>query len=49
MAEIYIILGLAMNLLAGYSGLLSLSQAAFYGIGAYATAFLLVHAGYSFP
>ncbi len=49
MAEIYIILGFAMNLLAGYSGLLSLSQAAFYGIGSYATALLLVHTGYSFP
>uniref|UniRef100_B3ENC6 Inner-membrane translocator n=1 Tax=Chlorobium phaeobacteroides (strain BS1) TaxID=331678 RepID=B3ENC6_CHLPB len=49
MAEIYIILGLAMNLLAGYSGLLSLSQAAFYGIGAYTTTVLLVYFGYSFP
>ncbi len=49
MAEIYIILGLAMNLLAGYSGLLSVSQAAFYGIGAYAAALLLVNTGYSFP
>lgn len=49
MLEIYIILGLAMNLLAGYSGLLSLAQAAFYGTGAYITAMLLVNFGYSFP
>jgi len=49
MAEIYIILGLAMNLLAGYTGLLSLSQAAFYGIGAYTTGLLLVDSGNSFP
>lgn len=41
--EIYLILALSMNLVAGYSGLLSLAQAAFYGIGAYATALLLVH------
>lgn len=41
MCEIYIILALAMNLLAGYSGLLSLTQAAFYGIGAYSAALLL--------
>lgn len=40
--EIYIILSLAMNLLAGYSGLLSFTQAGFYGIGAYTTAMFLV-------
>lgn len=49
MCEIYLILALAMNLLAGYSGLLSLTQAAFYGIGAYATALLLTKAGFNFP
>jgi len=48
MCEIYLILALAMNLLAGYSGLLSLSQAAFYGIGAYVAALLLIQAGASF-
>jgi branched-chain amino acid transport system permease protein len=47
--EIYLILALAMNLLAGYSGLLSLSQAAFYGTGAYATALLLTRWHFSFP
>lgn len=41
MCEIYIILSLAMNLLAGYTGLLSLSQAAFYGTGAYVSALLI--------
>ena len=35
--NIYIILALATNLLVGVTGLLSLSQAAFYGIGAYLT------------
>lgn len=49
MCEIYLILALAMNLLAGYSGLLSLSQAAFYGIGAYTTALLLTKSGVNFP
>ena len=49
MCEIYLILALAMNLLAGYSGLLSLSQAAFYGIGAYTSSILLVNLKMSFP
>lgn len=49
MCEIYLILALAMNLLAGYSGMLSMTQAAFYGIGAYITALLLTKAGLSFP
>lgn len=49
MFEIYLILALAMNLLAGYTGLLSLSQAAFYGIGAYVAALLLTKVGVSFP
>lgn len=37
---IYIILSLSLNLLAGYTGLISISHAAFYGIGAYTTALL---------
>lgn len=49
MCETYLILALAMNLLAGYSGLLSLTQAAFYGLGAYVAALLLTQAGASFP
>jgi branched-chain amino acid transport system permease protein len=48
MCEIYLILALAMNLLAGYTGLLSLSQAAFYGIGAYTTSLLLTKSGVNF-
>ena len=40
--EIYLVLSLAMNFLAGYSGLLSLTQAALYGTGAYATAILMM-------
>jgi branched-chain amino acid transport system permease protein len=35
----------AWNLLAGYGGLVSLASAAFVGIGSYATADLLLHAG----
>lgn len=46
--EIYLILALAMNVLAGYSGLLSLAQAAFYGIGAYITSLLLTNTEVSF-
>ena len=40
--EIYLILALSMNLLAGHSGLLSLAQAAFCGIGAYCAAILMI-------
>ncbi len=38
---IYAILGLSLNLVVGYTGLISTAHAAFYGIGAYATALLL--------
>lgn len=38
---IYAILGLSLNLVVGYTGLLSITQAAFYGVGAYTTAILL--------
>jgi len=38
---IYAILGVSLNLLVGYTGLLSSAHAAFYGIGAYATAIAL--------
>lgn len=40
---IYLILALSLNLLVGYSGLLSLAQAAFYGIGGYATTLFMVN------
>jgi len=45
---IYGILGLSLNLVVGETGLLSIAQAGFYGIGAYATALLLVHTGVNF-
>jgi branched-chain amino acid transport system permease protein len=39
--SIYGVLALSLNLVVGYTGLLSVTQAAFYGIGAYSTAILL--------
>lgn len=45
---IYIILSLSLNLLNGYVGLLSIGHAAFYGIGAYASAKLTMDAGLPF-
>lgn len=45
---IYAILGIGLNLVVGYTGLLSVTHAAFYGIGAYATAILLTQAGIGF-
>lgn len=41
--NIYIILVVSLDLIAGYTGLLSIAHAAFYGIGAYATALLSLH------
>lgn len=49
MANIYIILVLAANLPAGMSGLMSLCQGAFYGLGAYFGAFFLLRTGLPFP
>ncbi len=46
--SIYAILGLSLNLVVGYAGLLSITQAAFYGIGAYTTAILLTSTGLNF-
>ena len=46
--SIYSILVLSLNLLVGYTGLLSLCQGAFYGIGAYASTLLMMRAGISF-
>ncbi len=45
---IYAILGLSLNLIVGFTGLLSITQAAFYGIGAYATAILMTSMGMNF-
>jgi branched-chain amino acid transport system permease protein len=42
MAGIFAVLALSLNLLLGYTGQLSLGHAAFFGIGAYATALLSV-------
>ncbi len=46
--SIYAILGLSLNLVVGFTGLLSITQAAFYGIGAYVTAILLTSTGINF-
>lgn len=45
---IYGILGLSLNLLVGFTGLISVAHAAFYGLGAYAAALLMVQVGWSF-
>ena len=45
---IYAILALSLNLIMGYTGLLSLSHAAFYGIGAYTTAILMTQYDFNF-
>ncbi|MDR2902705.1 MAG: branched-chain amino acid ABC transporter permease [Lactobacillales bacterium] len=45
---IYSILALSLNMVVGMSGLLSLAQAAFYGIGAYVTALCLTKTGIDF-
>lgn len=41
---IYIILALGLNVIIGYTGILNLGYAAFYGIGAYTAALLSIHA-----
>lgn len=46
---VYVVLALSLNLLNGYVGLLSIGHAAFYGIGAYASAKLTLSAGFPFP
>jgi len=48
MINIYVILSLSLNLLAGYTGLISLAHAAFYGIGAYATTLAMMKLGWNF-
>jgi branched-chain amino acid transport system permease protein len=45
---IYSILGLSLNMVVGMTGLLSLAQAAFYGIGAYACALGMTALGMNF-
>ena len=46
MAGIFTILALSLNLLLGYTGQLSLGHAAFFGIGAYASALLTLRLGW---
>ncbi len=46
--NIYIIIAISLNLIAGYSGLLSIAHSAFYGIGAYTTALLWLYLGTGF-
>lgn len=48
MIAIYSILGLSLNLVVGLGGMLSLCHGAFYGIGAYSAALLMLHAGWPF-
>jgi branched-chain amino acid transport system permease protein len=48
MAGIFAILASSLNLLLGYTGLLSLGHAAFFGIGAYASALLALRAEWPF-
>ncbi len=43
LAGIYIILTISLNLIIGYAGQVSLGHAAFYGIGAYASALVSLH------
>ncbi len=45
---IYAILGVSLNLVVGHTGLLSVTHAAFYGVGAYAAAILTTKAGANF-
>jgi len=45
---IYIILSLSLNLIVGYTGLLAISHAAFYGIGAYTAALMALQLGTPF-
>jgi branched-chain amino acid transport system permease protein len=46
---IYTVLSISLDLLAGQAGLLSISHAAFYGLGAYTSSLLAVHMGIPFP
>jgi len=48
MINIYSILALSLNLLVGYTGLLSICHAAFYGIGAYISTLLIMNLHFGF-
>lgn len=47
-AGIYVIAAWGLNVLVGYTGYVSFAQAAFYGLGAYSSAYLVARAGLSF-
>lgn len=49
MCGIYSILCVSLNLLIGYGGLFNISHGAFYGIGAYVGALIIVNTGIPFP
>lgn len=46
--DIYLIVAMSLNLLMGYAGLLQIAHAAYFGIGAYTTALLMVKLGVGF-
>lgn len=46
--DIYCIVAISLNLLMGYGGLLQIAHAAYYGVGAYTTALLMVNFGWGF-
>ena len=48
LAMVFLLPALGLNLILGYTGMLSLAQGVFFGIGAYASALLSIHYGTSF-
>lgn len=46
--ELYVMLALSLNVMVGYTGLLTMAHAAFYGIGAYISTLLMVELGFGF-
>jgi branched-chain amino acid transport system permease protein len=44
----YVMLAVSLNITVGYTGLLTIGHAAFFGIGAYVTALLMMDAGWNF-
>lgn len=48
LTELYLMLGLSLNLMVGYAGLVTMAHAAFYGVGAYVAALLMIKFGLSF-
>ena len=48
LTEIFVLVALGLNLLTGYAGQISLCHAAFFGVGAYATALLTQKAGWPY-